>query len=465
MAKRDRLTLLQQLMRERRWTRSDTLKRLAVRAPSVGADDFALSMRQLDRMLAGQVQTLPYPSTCRVIEAEFGRPIEHLLAFVGELPGTGEVVGPNGAGVTAVTSDDPLVWDIPGGGGLSSEDMNRRLLLTSTVGLAFAGGAPGANKALETLRTQLTQSVASTTHLDLDVSEWDAVAWEYGQSYLTTPPSLLLSDLAVELADLWPQINRERNDSRKHDLSRVAAQLAAVMAMSLVNLGNTRAANRWWRTARYAADAAGDASIRVWTRGEEGVRALYAHHGLSRAVDLADEALAIGGTTYAAQALAAKAQALALLGRADDARATVEMIEPIFTKTPATVTGDEASVYGWPQSCLRHAESFVYSHLGLADEASRAQQQALALYPTGETRSRALVHLHEALCQMDFDIDAGSHHAAHAISSLPVAQRTTMILHIGHRIVMAVPERERARPSVAGLREALAVPQGPHNDG
>lgn len=82
MTTRDRVTLLQQLMAERRWTRNDTLDRLAVRAPSVGADDFALSLRQLDRMLAGQVETLPHASTCRVIEAEFERRIEDLLSFV-----------------------------------------------------------------------------------------------------------------------------------------------------------------------------------------------------------------------------------------------------------------------------------------------------------------------------------------------------------------------------------------------
>ncbi len=82
MITRGRVTLLQHLMTERRWTRNDTLKRLAARAPLVGADDFALSLRQLDRMLAGKVETLPHPSTCRVIEAEFERRIEDLLSFV-----------------------------------------------------------------------------------------------------------------------------------------------------------------------------------------------------------------------------------------------------------------------------------------------------------------------------------------------------------------------------------------------
>ena len=56
--------------------------------------DFALSLRHLDRWLAGQVATVPRPSVCRVIEAEFGYPTERLLQAEGaqrteKLPGVG----------------------------------------------------------------------------------------------------------------------------------------------------------------------------------------------------------------------------------------------------------------------------------------------------------------------------------------------------------------------------------------
>jgi hypothetical protein len=74
-------TLLQVLIHQRHLTREGTIKLLERRATELGVEDFALSVRQLDRWLAGQIDTLPRPSLCRVVEAEFGRPIGQLLAL------------------------------------------------------------------------------------------------------------------------------------------------------------------------------------------------------------------------------------------------------------------------------------------------------------------------------------------------------------------------------------------------
>jgi hypothetical protein len=52
----------------------------------MGVPDFALSVRQPDRWFAGGVATLPRPSVCRVLEAEFGYPIETLLASESQVP-------------------------------------------------------------------------------------------------------------------------------------------------------------------------------------------------------------------------------------------------------------------------------------------------------------------------------------------------------------------------------------------
>ena len=78
-------TLLQALMRERHLTREETIKRLERRAREMHEGDFALSLRQFDRWLAGGVTTAPRPSTCRVVEAEFGRAIEDLLGPEGSM--------------------------------------------------------------------------------------------------------------------------------------------------------------------------------------------------------------------------------------------------------------------------------------------------------------------------------------------------------------------------------------------
>lgn len=73
-------TLLQALMRERHLTREQTIDLLDRRARDMQVTDFALSLRQLDRWLAGGIATEPRPSVCRVVEAEFGYRIVDLLS-------------------------------------------------------------------------------------------------------------------------------------------------------------------------------------------------------------------------------------------------------------------------------------------------------------------------------------------------------------------------------------------------
>src|SRR6267143_3760227 len=78
-------TLLQSLMSERHLTRERAIEALDRRARDIGVRDFALSLRQLDRWLAGDLVTLPRASLCRVVEAEFGYPVQQLLALGGDL--------------------------------------------------------------------------------------------------------------------------------------------------------------------------------------------------------------------------------------------------------------------------------------------------------------------------------------------------------------------------------------------
>lgn len=73
-------TFLQALLEARHLTREQTLEVLERRARALGVTDFALSLRQLDRLLASELVTRPRPSVRRVLEAEFGFPIAVLLA-------------------------------------------------------------------------------------------------------------------------------------------------------------------------------------------------------------------------------------------------------------------------------------------------------------------------------------------------------------------------------------------------
>jgi tetratricopeptide (TPR) repeat protein len=66
-------------MRERHLTRELTIEVLERRARQMGINNFALSLRQLDRWLAQEVGD-PRAVRCGVAEAEFGYPIRRLLA-------------------------------------------------------------------------------------------------------------------------------------------------------------------------------------------------------------------------------------------------------------------------------------------------------------------------------------------------------------------------------------------------
>ncbi len=79
-------TLLGALMRQRGLTRERTIKVLEQRARELGDHAFSLSLRQLDRWLAGEVETEPRLSAHLVVEDVFGHPMVILLSPCGALP-------------------------------------------------------------------------------------------------------------------------------------------------------------------------------------------------------------------------------------------------------------------------------------------------------------------------------------------------------------------------------------------
>lgn len=80
------MTLLRKLVGQRRLTREEVRQRLIERATRIGIDRFNVELRQLDRWLSGALKGLPHPAACRVLEAEFGHPVERLLAFADDEP-------------------------------------------------------------------------------------------------------------------------------------------------------------------------------------------------------------------------------------------------------------------------------------------------------------------------------------------------------------------------------------------
>jgi hypothetical protein len=249
---------------------------------------------------------------------------------------------------------------------------------------------------VETLRHGLGAPLATES---VDIGEWDEIAREYGRTYSTTPPRVLLHDLVTDLLVARAHLDGLSDDRARRDVQRAVALLSAFLAQTWGNLGNSRAGRRWWRIARRAADASGDTEARVWVRGREIIRGLYEHRPLEAVLDLADEAAALShrpgvGT---GDVHTGRAQALAVLGRAAEAERAMAAAYATADRLPARVTEDAASMYGWPEYRLRYTESFVYTYLGNGGRAAAAQEQALSLYPAPMFRARAQVRLYQAM--------------------------------------------------------------------
>ncbi|WP_051580563.1 helix-turn-helix domain-containing protein [Pseudonocardia acaciae] len=339
--------------------------------------------------------------------------------------------------------DDPPPVVVPE---LGSDDVNRRHML----GL-------GALTVLESTRRDLARVVEGSERADLD--EWEAVAAEYGHSYLVTPPEILIRQLAADLPAVRALIDIGPGRLWA-GYCRVASQLAVITARTWSSLDEYQKAWRWWRTARVLADASGDQAARVMCRGEEVVMGLYEHRPISVLLDVAAEAVEIGGDTATRGAVglwAGIAQANATIGRTGDAVHALERLERLTEALPSSVTDASDSVHGWPEYRTRHAQSYVHTQLGDTAAAGVAQDQALALYRDSLPASRAQVELHRARCLvLDRDPRGGLARAAEVLAALPDGFRNdAVVLSVARKVLDAVPLAMRTHGEALALSEAL----------
>lgn len=103
-------TLLRQLMFERNLSYQEVSEVLGQRAKALGVRPLDLSERQLKRLANGQVKSRPLPLTCRVLEAEFGRPIEALLKSAAMIGSPSLPVTDRALDVAAQASTGYAMW-------------------------------------------------------------------------------------------------------------------------------------------------------------------------------------------------------------------------------------------------------------------------------------------------------------------------------------------------------------------
>jgi hypothetical protein len=101
----------------------------------------------------------------------------------------------------------------------------------------------------------------------------------------------------------------------------------------------------------------------------------------------------------------------------------------------------------------------VHAYAGHVAEASRAQDAALAAYPTGNFQGRGQIELHRATALIhEGDVDAGVSHLISTMEHLQPWQREDGILKRTAMLTLdMIPQPHRDRPSVRLAREFITT--------
>lgn len=389
---------------------------------------------------SGGLERMIEPTTCH--DARHGE-LMTLLRLLGLEPSRDDFFGSNLDLLVLLAGED------------GEESMERRAFILRAAVLA-ARKASGTTPMLEATRHDVHRSLANHQGT-ADVDEWQEIARDYGQTYLTTSPATLLRALIVDLAGVQLTLQQHAEDeTTQRKLWQAGALLAAFTAQTAANLGNLIEARRWWRTARLAADRSANLSTMFWVRGREIIRAAYEHRPVGAILQLIVETEArLDGVRPEAlpEFFTGKAQTLALAGRHTEAEHALCSLRELPVSSSH---GD--SLFDYAEENLYLTESSVYSHAGNFVKAERSQEKALMLYDDTNLRGRAQIGMQRALCLVRMGYLAqGTRQAQETIINLPVVHRIRPIADLGQKVLGAIPAHERSRAWVKEYGECLRV--------
>jgi transcriptional regulator with XRE-family HTH domain/tetratricopeptide (TPR) repeat protein len=309
---------------------------------------------------------------------------------------------------------------------------------------------------VEILRQELHDALSEGTVAEASLDDWDRLVTRYGRATRDRPANVLLDDLTADLTELKRTIQRYRSASAMRRLTRVAAQMSGLMCLTLCKLDDRPGFRRWTRTARIAANEAGDPVVHSWILAQEA----YGHYysgDMIEAVDVAKHAQELVPTSPcvgAGLAAALEARAHAAMGNREGTRAALARAEEIT----AQLDGDDLipSAFGYNEAQLRFHAGSALTHLQDVKAALAEQERALELCMPGDYTDWAMTRLDRAACLLHSDgtTDALTY-ATETVDSLTQAQRKGIITLRGHEILNSLPKQRQALPAAQGFRELL----------
>ncbi len=359
------------------------------------------------------------------------------------------------------TYDDDTDSDDTDSDDTDRDDVLRGMLLMLT---ADAAAAPDSRfyGAADCLRRQMDDALLGRTVSVTMLDQWEETTAGYGTRYMTVPPLRLLCDVLLDFGDIRRMCAQRQPIECAERLCRLAAQLAGLSGMAMINLGDHRLARSFFRTARTAADETGDRGLRAWVTAREALVPLYYGDpreaaALARAgADLAGRRLCPAGV----MSPVIEARALArLAGRGrrealDRVRGAFDRAHDALGELPAADCDDTAFGYTERQLFFHQGDALVT--LGDYQGATRAFAQALRMYSPAEFLDRALVMFGEARCLAEADEpEQALRLGQDTLLSLPRQQRTEIVVHAARGLGESIAARHPGLPALADYSDAL----------
>jgi transcriptional regulator with XRE-family HTH domain len=336
------------------------------------------------------------------------------------------------------------------------DDIFRRDVLRGL--LTTAGGALTAPllDVASAVRRRMDETLTGSTVSDGTVAYWEEVSARHGRAYKTRPPVPFLADVVADFAEVQLLTDRRLPAGARRDLCAVAARLAGLVGMAMVDLGDYREARGWIHTARLAADETGDRTLRAWVAAREALAHLYfgdpgGAAGSARQAELLARNAVCGA---AAQAPALAARAAAALGDAETVRTSLRHAEEAYARVGEQGDG----VFSFTEAQLHFYTSHALTTIGSTAPARTEQDAALAGFAPDEWLDPVLVRLDRAGCLLrDGDVVGSVEYAGAVLLAVPEEHRPPIVVKKARLLASAIPPRQRSLPAVRHFHDVLAL--------
>lgn len=276
------------------------------------------------------------------------------------------------------------------------------------------------------------------------LESWDQTVAGHGGAARYRPPNDLLTDLLTDIEDLQLLLRRRHTAMTLRHTTRLIAQMAGLLSLTLLKLNDLSSSRKWMRTARTATAEAEDPATSAWVWAQDAYWHFYAgdHPG---AIAVARHARHLGGRTATVGgvlAAALEARAHAALQNHRDTAVAIAVAEAVLGR----LGSDEvmASAFGYDEAQLRFHAGNAYTHLGDTSAAWAAQDRALDLYPRDDYLDRSLIGLDRAACLLRMhETQAAAQQLANVLNQVAPGQRAGLLSSRAREIIDTAPAGER----------------------